>query len=178
MANNTTVQGQKMHASFNNVAMLVNLTKDARFNQKSAQNADGTAYDTSDLYFTGASNEGFAGRDGKESVSFIEFHIRGRYATSLAQHMTRGTRVLIEEARLHTWSTKKEDGTYDNGYLVEVTRLSIISHPQTQQGQQAPVQQAQPQYQQAPVQQQPQYQAQDLWANIPGLDENMFGDFQ
>ena len=98
----------------------VRLAQDARY--VAPKKEDGT---DAILYFTGGSNDGWADKNGNDSVSWINFCIRGKRATSVKDYFKKGTSINVM-ARLKTWSTKTEDGKYENHYMMNVNEFTFL----------------------------------------------------
>ena len=111
---------KRIRKDINTCVLQVNLAKDCRYKE-------GTKDDGSDavLFFTGANNAGYRDRNGDAAVSFLEFSIHGRMASNLAQYLVKGTGVLVR-GELRSWTKKREDGSYENNYVVEVRELSFL----------------------------------------------------
>ena len=109
--------------NYNNFSATVRLTKDARFVE--ATNPEKT---NAQLFFTGACNEGFTGKDGKEAVSFIEFRLNGKRAEGLKPYLKKGVQLLVTKSRLRTWTSQKQDGSYEHRYIIDVEELEFIGN--------------------------------------------------
>lgn len=88
----------------------------------------------------------------EDRPSFIDCSCFGSRASSLAQYLTKGTKVFVQ-GHLHQSSWETQDGSRRSKVEVIVDELDFGSRPQGQQGQQqAPTYQQAPAYQQAPQQ--------------------------
>ena len=136
-----------MSNSINTCTLSGNLTRDAEL--RSTQG--GTAV----LSFGVAVNERRKNQqtgEWEERPSFIECSCFGNRASSLAQYLTKGTKVFVQ-GHLHQSSWETQDGGKRSKVEVIVDELDFGSRPQSQQGQQqAPTYQQAPAYQQAPQQ--------------------------
>ena len=106
----------------------VRLGQDARY--VAPKKEDGT---DAVLYFTGGSNDGYEDKNGNESVSWINFCLRGKRATSVKDYFKKGTALNVV-ARLKTWSNKTDDGKFENHYILNVNEFTFIGGGKKDEG--------------------------------------------
>ena len=76
-------------------------------------------------YFTLAVQRNYKNANGEYDADFISCVAYDRVAENMARFLVKGSRVLVE-GETNAWSTKREDGTYENHFMNKVNNVTFL----------------------------------------------------